>query len=88
MYTAKHASIVNDRVKDAEVYVSYIDVRAYGKSYEEFYKSTQEAGIVYIRGIPGEVTKGEERPPRAGRGHAERRGAGDRDGSRDPGDGC
>ena len=43
MYTAKHASIVRDRVKGAEIYVSYIDVRAYGKNYEEFYKSTQEA---------------------------------------------
>jgi heterodisulfide reductase subunit A2 len=58
MYTAKHASIVKDRIKDAEVYVSYIDVRAYGKNYEEFYKSTQETGTCYIRGIPGEVTKG------------------------------
>src|SRR5208283_413519 len=59
MYTAKHASIVKDRVPDAEIYVSYIDVRAYSKSYEEFYKSTQEAGVFYIRGIPGEVVQGE-----------------------------
>jgi heterodisulfide reductase subunit A len=58
MYTAKHASIVKDRIKGAEIYVSYIDVRAYGKSYEEFYKSTQESGTLYIRGIPGEVTQG------------------------------
>ena len=58
MYTAKHASIVKDRVRDAEIYVSYIDVRAYSKSYEEFYKSTQEAGVLYIRGIPGEVVQG------------------------------
>jgi heterodisulfide reductase subunit A len=59
MYTAKHASIVKDRIKDAQIYVSYIDVRAYGKGYEEFYKSTQESGIFYIRGIPGEITKSE-----------------------------
>jgi heterodisulfide reductase subunit A len=59
MYTAKHASIVRDRISDAQIYVSYIDVRAYGKGYEEFYKRTQEAGTVYIRGIPGEVTKTE-----------------------------
>ncbi|OPY78055.1 MAG: Glutamate synthase (NADPH) small chain [Syntrophorhabdus sp. PtaU1.Bin058] len=58
MYTAKHASIVKDRIKDAEIYVSYIDVRAYGKGYEEFYKNTQETGVFYIRGIPGEVTQG------------------------------
>jgi heterodisulfide reductase subunit A len=60
MYTAKHASIVKDRIKDAQIYVSYIDVRAYGKNYEEFYKSTQETGVYYIRGIPGEVTKGKD----------------------------
>ena len=59
MYTAKHASIVKDRIEGSEIYVSYIDVRAYGKNYEEFYKSTQESGIYYIRGIPGEVIKGE-----------------------------
>lgn len=58
MYTAKHASIVKDRVPDAEIYVSYIDVRAYSKSYEEFYRSTQESGVLYIRGIPGEVVQG------------------------------
>ena len=58
MYTAKHASIVKDRIHDAEIYVSYIDVRAYGKNYEEFYKSTQESGTFYIRGIPGEVVQG------------------------------
>ena len=59
MYTAKHASIIRDRINDVEIYVSYIDVRAYGKNYEEFYKSTQESGAVYIRGIPGEVVQGE-----------------------------
>lgn len=59
MYTAKHASIIRDRIKDIQIYVSYIDVRAYGKGYEEFYKTTQENGTFYIRGIPGEVTKSE-----------------------------
>jgi heterodisulfide reductase subunit A len=60
MYTAKHANIVRERIRDAEIYVSYIDVRAYGKSYEEFYKSTQEGGVVYIRGIPGEIVPGKD----------------------------
>jgi heterodisulfide reductase subunit A2 len=60
MYTAKHASIVKDRIPGSEIYVSYIDVRAYGKNYEEFYKSTQETGTFYIRGIPGEVTESKD----------------------------
>lgn len=57
MYTAKHAYMVKERIKDAQVYVSYIDVRAYGKGYEEFYKSVQEKGVIYIKGIPGEISK-------------------------------
>lgn len=59
MYTAKHASIIRDRIKDVQIYVSFIDVRAYGKGYEEFYKTTQENGTFYIRGIPGEITETE-----------------------------
>lgn len=57
MYTAKHANIVRDRIKDAQIYISHIDVRAYGKGYEEFYRNTQDAGVFYIRGIPGEIVK-------------------------------
>ena len=82
MYTAKHASIVKDRVPDAEIYVSYIDVRAYSKSYEEFYKSTQESGVLYIRGIPGEVVQGKNGLLVRVGGHAERRGDGCGDGPR------
>jgi len=59
MYTAKHVNIILDRIQDTEIYVSYIDVRAYGKGYEEFYKTTQERGAIYIRGVPGEITKTE-----------------------------
>ncbi len=59
MYTAKHINIVLDRINEPEIYVSYIDIRAYGKGYEEFYKTTQERGAIYIRGIPGEITKTE-----------------------------
>jgi heterodisulfide reductase subunit A len=55
MYTAKQARLIKERVKDSEVYVCYIDVRAYGKGYEEFYRAAQEEGVVYIRGIPGEI---------------------------------
>lgn len=60
MYTAKHVNIIMDRIKDPQIYVSYIDVRAYGKGYDEFYKTTQERGALYIRGIPGEITKTEK----------------------------
>ena len=58
MYTAKHATIIKERIKDSIVYVSYIDMRAYGKGYEEFYKNVQDQGVIYIKGIPGEIIEG------------------------------
>lgn len=51
MYTAKHAILTKEHVPDAEVYVFYIDVRAAGKNYEEFYQMAREKyGVKYIRG--------------------------------------
>lgn len=57
MYTAKHAYIVREKIKDARIYVSYIDVRAFGKGYEEFFRLVQEQKVIYIKGLPGEITK-------------------------------
>lgn len=60
MYTAKQARLLKERVTGSEVYVSYIDVRACGKGYEEFYRAVQEEGVIYLRGIPGEVRRRRE----------------------------
>ncbi len=50
MYTAKHAHQVLDKIPDAAVYVFYMDVRAAGKAYDEFYEATLKDGAVYLRG--------------------------------------
>lgn len=51
MYTAKHAMLYKHKVHDGEVYVFYIDVRATGKGYEEFWaKTVEDEGAVYLRG--------------------------------------
>ncbi len=51
MYTAKQALLYKARVPDGEAYIFYIDVRAAGKGYEEFYKKVQDIlGVHYIRG--------------------------------------
>ena len=39
----------------AEVYDFYMDMRAFGKAYEEFYERVQEEGITFIRGRGAEV---------------------------------
>ncbi|HIE13462.1 MAG TPA: CoB--CoM heterodisulfide reductase iron-sulfur subunit A family protein [Desulfotomaculum sp.] len=55
MYTAKHAHQVLEKILDARVYVFYIDMRTFGKGYEEFYRRVQDEGVVYIRGRVSKV---------------------------------
>ena len=54
MYALKFAHLVKDRT-DAEVYQLYIDMRAYGKGFEEFYGRVLEEGVHVIRGKAAEV---------------------------------
>jgi heterodisulfide reductase subunit A len=57
MYTAKHAHAVKEKIPDAEVTVLYMDIRAFGKGYEQFYERVQREGVLYRRGTVAEVYK-------------------------------
>jgi heterodisulfide reductase subunit A len=37
------------------VKVFYLDIRAFGKGFEDLFKRSRELGVKYIRGVPGEV---------------------------------
>ncbi len=56
MYAMKQARQFKEKYPEAEVYIIYIDIRAFGKGYEEFYEiSGHEYGINFIRGRIGYV---------------------------------
>ncbi len=56
MYTAKHAMLCREKYPDTDVYVFYIDVRAPGKNFDEFYRrAAEEYGVHYIKGQVGKV---------------------------------
>jgi heterodisulfide reductase subunit A len=55
MFTAKQAHLIKDRLPDARVTICYIDIRAFGKGYEQFYEQVQKKGIFYRKGIPSEI---------------------------------
>ncbi|MBI2839871.1 MAG: FAD-dependent oxidoreductase [Acidobacteria bacterium] len=55
MYSLKLAHLVKERT-GAEVYNFYIDIRAAGKGYEEFYDKLLKEGVHFIRGRAAEVT--------------------------------
>jgi heterodisulfide reductase subunit A-like polyferredoxin len=55
MSTAKQAHLIRDRIPDSHITVLYMDVRAFGKGFEEFYERVQQEEIIYRRGNPSEV---------------------------------
>jgi heterodisulfide reductase subunit A len=57
MYTAKHAHLVHEKLADARVTVLYMDIRAFGKGFEEFYDRVRGEGVLYRRANPSEIIK-------------------------------
>jgi heterodisulfide reductase subunit A len=61
MYTAKHAHLVREKIPDATITVFYIDVRAFGKGFEQFYDRVKGERVYYRRGNVSEIYKRGER---------------------------
>ncbi len=60
MYGLKYAHLLKDKCgHDTEVYNFYIDMRCFGKGYEEFYKKVQSEGVKMVRGKAGSITEDE-----------------------------
>ncbi|MDY6854606.1 MAG: CoB--CoM heterodisulfide reductase iron-sulfur subunit A family protein [Thermodesulfobacteriota bacterium] len=55
MASIKEARLVMEHEEDAEVWVFYNDLRAFGKGFEELYVRSKKEGMKFIRGLPGEV---------------------------------
>ncbi len=57
MNTIKDALLLKDHYPDIDITVFYMDIRAFGKGFEEMYRRSKEAGVRFIRGLPGEVSR-------------------------------
>ena len=58
LYAIKQARQYKEKHPEADVYVFYMDIRAFGKGYEEFYDVAQrEYGIKFVRGRVAEVAE-------------------------------
>jgi len=55
MYSLKFAHLILDKLPEAQVYEYFIDMRAFGKGYEEFYERIKEEGVSIIRGKTAKV---------------------------------
>lgn len=58
MAAIKNAMLIREKYPDVEVAICYMDIRAYGKGYQEFYQRAQDLGVRFVRGMPGAVIDG------------------------------
>jgi heterodisulfide reductase subunit A len=56
MASMKQAHLAKEKT-GAEIYEFYIDINAFGKGYQEFYKRVREEGVFFIRGKGSEIFK-------------------------------
>ncbi|MHA2494828.1 MAG: 4Fe-4S binding protein, partial [Candidatus Hodarchaeales archaeon] len=61
MYAIKHARMLREKYPDMETHIYYMDIRSFGKGYEEFYEIAQkDYGVKFIRGRVAEIIENTE----------------------------
>ncbi|MCK4347515.1 MAG: hydrogenase iron-sulfur subunit, partial [Thermoplasmatales archaeon] len=60
MYSVKNAKIVRNKIPNAIINMCYIDLRAPGRRYEEYYRMLREMGIKMIMGRPSEIMENQD----------------------------
>ncbi|MBU1671563.1 MAG: CoB--CoM heterodisulfide reductase iron-sulfur subunit A family protein [Actinobacteria bacterium] len=56
MYSMKQAHLAREKT-GAKVYEFYIDITAFGKGYQEFYRRVRDEGVFFIRGKAADVAR-------------------------------
>jgi len=55
MQAIKNAILIKEKNPAMEVTICYMDIRSYGKGYEEYYERAKALGIRFIRGMPSDI---------------------------------
>jgi heterodisulfide reductase subunit A len=57
MYSTKQAQLLMGALPMADVTIYYIDIRAFGKGFEEFYHQAVDMGVEFVKGKIGKITE-------------------------------
>jgi heterodisulfide reductase subunit A len=63
MYAIKQAQLLSGALPLADITIYYMDIRTFGKGYEQFYKNAEAMGIEFIKGKVSKITQDEEQNP-------------------------
>jgi len=55
MNTIKDSLLIKEHWPDTQIYVFYMDIRAFGKGFEDLYKRAKKEGAIFIRGLPADI---------------------------------
>ncbi|MDO8874186.1 MAG: CoB--CoM heterodisulfide reductase iron-sulfur subunit A family protein [Methanoregula sp.] len=55
MQAMKNAMLIKEKQPAIEITLCYMDIRAYGKGYEEYYERAKALGIRFLRGMPADI---------------------------------
>jgi len=61
MYATKEASIVKEANPEIDITIYYMDIRAYGKDFQQYYDHAKDLGVKYIRGRPSNVYENKDK---------------------------
>jgi len=61
MNTIKSTLMLKEHYPDIDIKVFYIDIRAFGKGFEDLYTRSRRAGVNYLRGLPGTVEESDDK---------------------------
>ncbi len=63
MYTIKQTMLLSGALPLADITSYYMDIRAFGKGYEQFYQTAKAMGIQFIKGKVAKITEDEDHNP-------------------------
>jgi heterodisulfide reductase subunit A len=63
MYAIKQAMLISGALPMAEITIYYMDIRTFGKGYEQFYQNAQAMGVEFVRGKVAAIREDEAQNP-------------------------
>ncbi len=63
MYAIKQAMLLNGALPMADITIYYMDIRTFGKGYEQFYQTAKAMGVEFVRGKVASITQDAEQNP-------------------------
>ena len=63
MYAVKQAMLLSGTLPLADLTIYYMDIRAFGKGFEQFYQNAKAMGVEFVKAKVAEITEDEQKNP-------------------------